>query len=228
MPNHIQNKLTITFDPSFDFDQYYPKGFGGKYTPEEKDEVIKNLIKHLCGDGEKPHFDFDKIIPIPLDLSFNCGRNGIPFQSTHPYYHQMKLQYSAECGSSIDFARAKWGTKWGAYDCSVSDNSIKFQTAWSTPRVVIEKLSQFVPYLILKCEFADEDKGNNVGEYTFKSGKPINYIDLSGTDEGLKKAFDMFYGDKAKDQVTDYISEYAEDDPESEYVAKLNRVLLMY
>jgi hypothetical protein len=59
-----------------------------------------------------------------------------------------------------------WGTKWNSYDsCPVDpdDTSITFNTAWSAPHPVIEKLAEMYPDVIITHKWADEDWGNNTG-----------------------------------------------------------------
>lgn len=67
-----------------------------------------------------------------------------------------------------------WGTKWNACSCSkVNENSktISFQTAWDTPLTVMEKLSEMFPSIEIQTEYADENIGENCGQYTFIGGK---------------------------------------------------------
>ena len=59
-----------------------------------------------------------------------------------------------------------WDTKWDAYEQSIYINpdsiEFEFQTAWSSPMPVIEKL-KLLGYN-MEYEFADEDWGNNCGK----------------------------------------------------------------
>lgn len=66
-----------------------------------------------------------------------------------------------------------WGTKWNAYSTSESDDTIMFDTAWSTPFPVIRKLSEMFPDVMINLQFADEDFGYNCGELTFLAGNSI-------------------------------------------------------
>lgn len=52
-----------------------------------------------------------------------------------------------------------WGTKWGAYDfeeVSAEPLTIKFETAWSFPTPVFEKLAETFPTLTFDCICFDE------------------------------------------------------------------------
>lgn len=82
--------------------------------------------------------------------------------------------YKYDAPTWYEWCTKNWGTKWNACSCSeVNENSktISFQTAWSTPFPVIQKLSEMFPSIEVQTEFADEDIGNNCGQYTFKGGE---------------------------------------------------------
>jgi hypothetical protein len=68
---------------------------------------------------------------------------------------------------------ANWGTKWNAYSIFECDDTITFDTAWSTPAPVISKLSEMFPDIEITLQFADEDFGYNCGEITFLGGDII-------------------------------------------------------
>lgn len=80
-----------------------------------------------------------------------------------------------------------WGTKWNAYSIDeIDDCSIKFETAWSTPFNVIEKLSAMFDDIEITLLFADEDFGHNCGEVVLLAGKTIKEnIPEGGTLEAL-------------------------------------------
>lgn len=69
-----------------------------------------------------------------------------------------------------------WGTKWNAYgyeegtDYSKSE-SLHFQTAWSAPHPVIQKLAQMYPEISFEHEWADEDIGANCGRKCYSGGE---------------------------------------------------------
>ena len=84
---------------------------------------------------------------------------------------------------------ANWDTKWNAYSTSSDDNSITFDTAWSTPQTVIRKLSSMFPDVEMTLEFADEDFGHNCGTLTFLDGHLIQeYIPDGGSVEAYSLA----------------------------------------
>ena len=107
-----------------------------------------------------------------------------------------------------DWSCAKWGTKWNAYDILFDeDNSvIEFDTAWSCPIPVLDKLAEicYEYGVSFTGKWADEDRGNNVGvfesdcsgdEYWFSYEYIENcsneaydiYVDLKGESECMGK-----------------------------------------
>jgi hypothetical protein len=91
------------------------------------------------------------------------------------------------------WSNANWGTKWNAYSQQEQGlNKIEFQTAWSTPLPVIEKLSEMFPEVQITLRFADEDFGHNCGEIIFKDNVVISeYTPDGGSSEALMLAGDV-------------------------------------
>lgn len=78
---------------------------------------------------------------------------------------------STDC---LSWAREHWGTKWNGYNTEeLSDNCIRFQTAWSFPEPILVALSQKFPNDEIEVSYADEDLGNNCGYFTLKNGVVI-------------------------------------------------------
>ncbi|YCH23108.1 hypothetical protein M1D96_06285 [Pseudomonas sp. D1-3] len=75
----------------------------------------------------------------------------------------------------MDFARAKWGTKWNAYSQEVDPAAgvAKFETAWSSPLPIFLQLSAAHPDHLIEVQFADEDIGSNCGTVHFKGGAEV-------------------------------------------------------
>jgi hypothetical protein len=94
---------------------------------------------------------------------------------------QNKLEHEAT--SWYDWCIEKWGTKWNAYDFDIteddiSDGIITFNTAWSMPYPVIEKLSENNPDTEIEVKYADEDIGHNQGHFIMKNGEIIQEIEI--------------------------------------------------
>jgi len=114
---------------------------------------------------------------------------------------------------AIDF----WDTKWNAYSQEdLGEDGISFQTAWSNPLVVMSALSLKYPDAEFNVRYADEDLGQNVGEYTLRGGN-IVYEDFpeGGSEEALVMAIDIIgYEDIISDQCFDIDPDYSVDDLE--------------
>lgn len=130
------------------------------------------------------------------------------------------LQAYRECGSLnwYGWNCDNWGTKWNAYDVEViSDETIKFETAWSAPRPVINALAKKIG-TGLRHEWADEDTGHNVGWAVYDDkGEIIDGKELSKTKEGYELAIKL-HGEEEKwkwneeEQKYEYVDE--DDDGE--------------
>lgn len=77
---------------------------------------------------------------------------------------------------SMDFARAKWGTKWNACDSSadIEAGTAEFDTAWSCPVPIFEALSRRFPEDVITVTYADEDIGSNCGTFSMRNGAQIS------------------------------------------------------
>lgn len=89
-----------------------------------------------------------------------------------------------------------WGTKWDGYGLEiVSENEIRFDTAWSHPQPVIEALSRRHPQETFKVLYADEDLGCNLGAYLIRDGEIENLNTLvDGSEAAVQFAHILKYG----------------------------------
>lgn len=88
-----------------------------------------------------------------------------------------------------DWRRSNWGTKWNAYDCVLDnedDNTIMFQTAWSKPTPIIEKLAELYPNKKIEHWWADEDMGSNSGYCCYENGEVTGGFDVTKSNEAYK------------------------------------------
>jgi hypothetical protein len=110
-----------------------------------------------------------------------------------------------------DWSIANWGTKWNSYHFSIDDDDIgddklsfRFDTAWSFPWPIFEKLAGMFPTLKFECACFDEGwffagRGAFNGEPAFEIGE--------ATDE----LYEAVYGEAASQEEDDY----SDDDPPS-------------
>ena len=141
MPNHVTNIITYE---------------GDRKQIAEMLEAIKN---DEFGIGT---LDFNKIIPMPADI----------FRG--PLGEKEMKQYGKN--NWYDWSLGNWGTKWNAYgydkcmDYS-QNNRLWFQTAWSAPHVILQRLSEMYPEIEFKHRWADEDIGRNCGKHNYFGGE---------------------------------------------------------
>ena len=156
MPNHVQNVLVI----------------------EGHEMHLRPMLEKIKSD--KGAIDFNKIIPMPKELNGTTSPSRIitqaeydkreyqkNFQAEEKYPNmigkaitkKMQKDYITRFGYDnwYDWAINNWGTKWGAYDTSITDATdsgknrkqvtIYFQTAWSSGANVIQHLADQFPTL---------------------------------------------------------------------------------
>lgn len=111
---------------------------------------------------------------------------------------------------------ANWDTKWNAYSTSSNDNSVIFDTAWSTPMAVVVKLSSMFPDVEMTLEFADEDFGHNCGVVTLLAGQ---IIEEDIPDGGSAEAYAL--AAKVQDIGIDQLLYYIADTEDEEFATNL-------
>ena len=180
MPNHVRNILTITGEGA---EEVYEKIAHPYEYSEERDK------------GQHPYIDFNNIIPMPRELDVVSGSpslkakeilrdmektgnlkeavleriNDIPDNLRTYLENYFKYGYM----TWYEWCCDKWGTKWNAYSQKKDGTVIQFETAWTTPVPVIEKLSQQFPEVDIHVDYADESYGENCGSYTYRGGERI-------------------------------------------------------
>ena len=186
-------------------------------------------------------FDFNKIIPMPESLNIEEGsvssaavsyaKGEVPsgfkdmedLESRFENWDKTKEEMIAlgeqilenerlyGCRSWYSWSNMNWGTKWNASETRAFNEFIGFETAWSSPYPVIQKLSELIPDEEITVEYADEDTSHNCGRYTFLNGEEIDsYQPESGSKEAYELAFKISGGD-------DYY-EFSEETGTYEYI----------
>lgn len=144
--------------------------------------TIQEVIDFVKGDETK--FDFNKLIPMPLEIIASFNTPGL----NPPWY---------------DWSLKNWGTKWNAYQISVEGSVVRFDTAWSAPSPVFEKLHEKFNDFILDIKYADEDTGYNFGHLEYGPGKMIVYdLPKPGTPEA-----NVWVCRNVRGEFPDYIDE---------------------
>lgn len=97
------------------------------------------------------------------------------------------------CKDWYSWCNKYWGTKWNAYgqpDDRNTDDTIFFQTAWSSPVELMQKLSGLFPKVTIELTFADEDSGSNTGKVTFKDGEEL---DSDYPESQSKEGYELYF-----------------------------------
>lgn len=149
----------------------------------EQDNVDETVSKVI---------DFNILIPLPDD-------DDPIYTAEKTDYGNGMVGWSFDGLSPMDLAREKWGTKWNAYDQLVDDyyltGRVSFNTAWSHPLPVITALSVLHPNDNIRVQYADEDFGRNLGDYTVCNGNVIDDCSpVEGSYEAKKLASQVIYG----------------------------------
>lgn len=114
-----------------------------------------------------------------------------------------------------DWNIANWGTKWNAYgqnDKRSNDDTIYFQTAWSSPVGLIEELHKMFPKVELDLLYADEDTGSNCGHIGFKQGVKYEVIPESQSNEAYDIYFELNPDDRQYYEIVNGKYSYIESD----------------
>ena len=127
-----------------------------EFTKKESfDKFIKLYFSEWKeGDSVFKSFQFNKVIPMPTckdeDPHYFFNSGCYKFRNTR---HDMTGRLAGE-GFPEDFdwynwCIEKWGTKWNAYDTYINEEKlyVKFDTAWTAPFLVFEKIAEDEPEL---------------------------------------------------------------------------------
>lgn len=140
-----------------------------------------NTIRYMT-EGPFPKSYSDKDFADFIDCCKAIKETG------HTYWHE--------------WACDNWGTKWNAYRASrVSEEVIKFETAWSAPAMIIMKLSDKFPKAKIMLRWADEDFGCNVGIYHFENTSVAGGPLKNNSREAMNLALDLIYGGIVPDHM---------------------------
>lgn len=189
----IQNAL---INAKCDFHgNYYHKTFWNKHTEDELEKCAKEFEEKIK-ENKKDIFD---------DTDYE-GLGIKTFEDLGNAYINNILTYGYD--TWYDWSCANWGTKWDAYDTYIDkeNNIIEFNTAWSCPLPVLDKLAEicYEHNVSFTGKWADEDRGCNVGifesdcngdEYWFSYEYMENcsneaydiYVELQGESECMGK-----------------------------------------
>ena len=217
MPNHIQNQLTIKADnldkildsiageKMLDFEKIIPMPEGLHIeTTEHIIEYAKYIFDPTCNNRSKWYFDFT--------VQQNRFAKTWDDKGWSNFLQCLDNLRQTGFATWYDWSIENWGTKWNAYSFpneQPASNVIRFQTAWSAPLPVIQKLSEMHPETTLTLQYADENKGYNLGHIVFANGEIVSESHpVFGTDEAWVQAYKLFYPNDTEEDVVEYLDEY--------------------
>jgi hypothetical protein len=163
MPNHIKNLIAINSEET---------------SMERIMEIFEAIKNEDAGIGS---IDFNKIIPTPPDI----------------YQGNLGAEEEAKYGEKtwLHFNTSRWNTKWPAYDFDAFEDGstcIGFNTAWSSPNPILQKLSEMFPDAHFKHLWSDEDFGFNCGEREYQDGEiSFENIPVGGSKEAYELASEV-------------------------------------
>lgn len=189
MPNHVTHRMNVRGDA----------------------DAIKAFIERFLPTDEEGNqgFDFNAIVPRPaiLDRTISpsqVSENGrqmlrpvdapeFSFQSVEATEEEQAELDALEHRDWYNWTIANWGTKWGAYSFRMVQPEtpehieFMFDTAWSPPTPVLEKLTELCPDIEFDVDAFDEGwcfayhGGGADGVYTDMS--------LEATDERYEQVY---------------------------------------
>mgnify|MGYP007071595260 CR=1 FL=1 len=209
---------------------------------QEQIDVLFSFIKGKFDDDDENemHIDFEKILPFPKELKGTCSPPNIvsqeeynewirkrdnnelhPFEKdSRPLTQEISDDLIQKYGYNnwYDWRCSNWNTKWNAYDQNRSGNEISFDTAWSTPYPIFQKLSELFPEVKITVQFADEDFGYNCGTYIYEEGENV-FEDLpaGGSFEAYLFANEIKSYYNNIDEVIEQLNELDDDNFDGEY-----------
>ena len=121
-------------------------------------------------------------------------------------------QYGA--ASWYDWCVKNWGTKWNACEPTLDSDEndvdyLRFETAWSAPHPILEKLSEMFPNATFEHSSADEDLGNNCGERVYSGGKLQEEHIPTSLREGLVLAGSLW--ELSEEEINQFFEEDQEE-----------------
>lgn len=116
------------------------------------------------------YFDFNKIAPMPKELENSSAPN-----SNEQLAKKMIKKYGSP--DWYHWRLDNWGTKWLPSNTEIIwDCNAEFDTAWSTPEPIFQKLSEKY-HTFVYVEYADEDLGYNCGSLRYVNGELVEHTE---------------------------------------------------
>ena len=143
------------------------------YTEQEFDETVNKYVGDNVFFNDKKLETRDDVLNFGKQVINNLQKYGFPDWYSWSIYN--------------------WGTKWNASETAISENEIRFETAWDPPFKYVQELSNKYPECNFVLEYAEEQIGFRTGRVTFKNGEAIEYKGYEDfTKEAYEHSFEMW------------------------------------
>ena len=149
-------------------------------------DAAATVLKGSFGIKEKHYLSKEEIAAS----AERYDKSAEDFLALGKQYLDNQLSYNAP--TWYRWCTRNWGTKWNTDEgCKLrDDNTLHFETAWSTPLPVLNALSKKFPSVTFFHQWSDEDLGYNVGQVTLLNGTVIQENIPEG---GSKEAYDLAF-----------------------------------
>ena len=123
------------------------------YNDDEK--RLEEIKTFLQGDEAENVFDFNKLIPYPTEWAEADKARRMAEEAKLPYHQWPSDGYNR---GGCDWCIKNWGTRWPACDPKIAEQSnwyiqYQFDTAWSPPLPVMDKLAETFPDSEITLEY---------------------------------------------------------------------------
>ena len=191
MPNYVQNILNIEGDKkevdkvlkavsnayrTFDFERLIPMPRELEIEAGTRTQRGFQHYQKFVGEYFLKIRDSEKVEDIPenAEKEYLAGHSEVDSQTWELGKKAFENYTKYGAISWYEWSIQSWNCKWNAMNTeserlSEENARISFQTAWSAPHPVIEKMAEMFPDVQIMHRWADEDIGRNVGEREYRN-----------------------------------------------------------
>lgn len=197
MPNHVTNRLyaskkvldsLIGEDGEVDFNKIIPCEI-----PNEYNGYFSNVTTFLEHIFDFPLSDHELLASMQRNNRKNTKFSSFNDEQKVQFYGMIENYRETGYLNSLYMSIDKWHTKWNAYDSGYGDDHLFFDTAWSCPIPIFQKLSEMFPEEVILVKYADEDIGHNCGRFSYLNGFLLSSESSNNSKSG---AYGIDYSEK--------------------------------
>lgn len=232
MPNWIINEVVVTGEPEV------VSLFRSKCFNNENDFDFTKIIpspERLCQLSAPPRYEIDIYLECGDDENLKteylkkAKRKLQDISETLATMPQEEIEENIRIGKIrmeeflvhgcldwYEYQCIHWGTKWNASSTSIyneepNELAFTFDTAWSCPYPIFEKIAKIFPLLNIEVKYCDEDVfGGNFGHFI------MEYGEIEEKDMTQEEAAEFYYGDGWEEFFKEDDDEDDDDIPKEE------------